>query len=340
MKRTGSVLFAVVVLLMLMTPAAGLLRAPAREEGVSLDAYIEENVALRAPLITLHAVRCRLLWGQSGNAQVISGRDGWLYYQDTLADTLRRDRMDDQEIERLAGMLSALSQGLQMQGVRFTFVCAPNKSTIYPEQLPYYLQPLAAESNLDRLLSVLSVLGVDALDLRAPLLEAKASAPQYYRTDTHWNAAGALTAYRALMAHLAQGTGSAYDAYGDVTWETSPLLGDLSAMMLPLATQSEREERPVLPRAYAVDGIMRSTSDMLIRTHSEANDLRVLMLRDSFGDNLFSYLANNVGLLVYTRQLSLDMAMIEGDAIGHVVLEVVERNLPALLNDFPALQAP
>ena len=126
-----------------------------------------------------------------------------------------------------------------------------------------------------------------------------------------------------------------YDAYGSPPEDDLPVHGDLAALYLPLATVTETDAGPAVEKRYVADGVMRSLSDMMIGTRSGANDLRVLVLRDSFGEALFPYLANNVGRLLFTRALSMEEAaitkFIREEGIEHVVLEIAERNLASLL---------
>ena len=342
MKRRADALFVGIALLMLLLPAWGLLRAKAPFAYDARDAYIAENIGFRPELITLHARVSRRLFSQTGNEQVLLGKDGWLYFADTMPDFYRRNALEDAQIDQIASSIAALSQVLARQGIGFTFLCAPNKNTVYPEHMPCYASPAEGAGNLERLQAALVERGVDVLDAAALLRARKPEGQLYFKTDTHWNARGALVVYRALMERLAQGepgiaheSFEAYDAYEVPLEDIVTVQGDLAALYLPLSKATETDARPAMERRYAVDGVMRSLSDMMIRTRSDANGLRVLVLRDSFGEALFPYMANNLGRLLFSRVLSVDEAaiqgLIQGEEIRHVVLQIAERNLPTLL---------
>lgn len=331
MRRGGKVLFVVLAWVLMALPAVGLLRGNAPQDGEVADAYVERSIAFRAPLIELHAAVAEAFFGESGNAQVVLGRDGWLYFVETMEDYFRRGSMTDAQIEIVADKLQAVSERLAAEGIGFTFLCAPNKNSVYPQWMPIYARMGTGESNLLRLQTALWERGVDVCDAYAVLTEAAADGAQlYHRTDTHWNAQGALLVYRALMAQVAD----SYAAFDDVMWMASPMLGDLTALYRPMATESETVLTPDIARTYAVRGTMRSVSDMRIETVGEDPDApHMLVLRDSFGDALFPYLANATASVQYVRATPYDlMPALEGD-IDHVVLEIAERSLPSLLTE-------
>ena len=175
--------------------------------------------------------------------------------------------------------------------------------------------------------------GVPYLNAAELLLSAKAWQPVYHRTDTHWNAHGALIIYRAVMARLkAENPALAYETYENVMWQEQMHTGDLMRMWLPVGAEEESVTVPEITRAYRTKGPMRSVSDVVIQTESGQNTLRMCFIRDSFGDALFPYFANNIGSLTFTRLAPADaLAAYAGDA-DIVVLEIAERNLSTLLS--------
>ncbi len=308
MKKTGSVVFIVLFFLLLALPGA-----------------------LQEPLIALHEQICQTLFGQSGNEQVLLGKGEWLFFAETLDDYLHRNRMGEEAVESLTKELGDMSRALRLQGVGMTCLIAPNKNTVYPEWMPNHMLPGAGESDLERVQAALSLEGVGLLDARGLLLTSKEQGPLYHRTDTHWNALGALLVYRGLMEKIAGGeqAEAVYEAYETLRWQDDvAYAGDLSRLRAGGRAESIRV--PELAKAYRVLGSMRSLSDMTIRTKSAANDLRVLVLRDSFGNALFPYLANNVGQLTFSRDLRANAEEWAKQGFTHVVIEIAERNLPEL----------
>ncbi len=275
---------------------------------------------LEKPLIEGYSRLCALV-NESGNAQVLLGKNGYLFFSETLADYLGKPL----KISALAEKIKAFSNELSAQGIGFTFVCAPNKNSVYPENMPYYA--LKGENQLPQLNQTLAALGVEVLDAYTLLNESKTLGPVYHQTDSHWNGLGALLVYRELMTQLDQ---PFHDYAGSPLGET-PFRGDLVRLYRPLSDDIAMDWGPDIPREYTTRGLMRSVSDMRIETNSQANSLHVLVLRDSFGDALFPYLANNIGHMVYSRQTALNPQVAIDENVSHVVLVIAQRNLENLL---------
>jgi hypothetical protein len=164
-----------------------------------VDAYLDDHFGLRPQLLQLNGW-VRLASRSPASQDVVVGRDGWLFF----APGLVTERLDSspEAHERLmaqADLLEALSERITAKGGRFAVMIAPDKHTIYPEQLPGWLAERSVSGAYDQMLDELRWRGVTVVDVRAVLLAAKAAAPTYYRTDTHWTRAGATVAFNELM---------------------------------------------------------------------------------------------------------------------------------------------
>lgn len=319
----GRRLFLTTVLLMLIAPVALM---PLH---VDLPSYqhapagsLEERLALRTALITGRDKLLALL-GESGNEQVIRG-DGMLFYAEELPDALGWSAMPEERLTALADDLAALRDALAEENRRLIVLLAPNKSTIYPEVLPARYLPSREPSNLERLQEALDSLGVGYVDARSMLLAGKAEGQLYFAGDTHWNARGAELVYRALMDALALPS-----PYQEVRY-TDGVAGDLTVMVQPGASPVEPDAQPDITRAYRTARPMRSLDDMRIETTTDADTPALLVVRDSFGEGLFPYLANHISRMVYSRVYEDIAGQARQAGADIVVLEVVERNIAAL----------
>ena len=283
---------------------------------------VEDHLALRTALITWRD-RLLALIGESGSEQVIRG-DGMLFYDEEIPDYLGRSAMPEGALDALADELTGLSDALAAEGRRLIVLLAPNKSSVYPEAVPARYLPSDEPSNLTRLQDALAERGVAYLNAQALLLAGKAEGQLYYADDTHWNARGAGLAYQALMDMLALPV-----PYGDVALGEGQA-GDLIVMAQPGTWPIEPDAVPDIQRTYRTARPMRSLDDMRIETSTSADTPSLLVVRDSFGEGLFPYLANSIGRMVYSR--------VYGDVLGQarqaeaevVILEIVERNIPIL----------
>ncbi len=171
------------------------------------EAWLNHHFALRGQIIRAQSI-VQHRWLAAPGASVVPGRDNWLFYSGdrTFQDFVGRDPLSDDELARWQALLEGRQAWLRERGIAYLFVIVPNKSTIYPEQLPRILQAQHRPGKLDQLLDYLRVRHsrVNLLDLRATLLELKSRERAYWIADSHWNAPGLVAASEAIMRRISQ----------------------------------------------------------------------------------------------------------------------------------------
>lgn len=295
--------------------------------------WFDDHCGLRVCFSSVYHKLCVTLTGDTTESDVIVGSKGRLYYAETLGDYTGEARMTEEELASAADALCAVRDTLGAKGVRMVFTVAPNKASIYPDGMPKRYERAAEEGNASRLTELLRERGVETVDLFAPLSEAAARGEEvYYREDTHWNMKGAAIAYRTLMPVIA---GDApYDVYGTDSFTVSGShQSDLHDMLYPVFPCADEE--PSLPKGtlvYTSERPIHLDRDRESTAMSEKNTLKVVLFSDSFGINLFPYLAANCGTVTRTVAFPYDMEKyLKNETLPDVVvIELVERNLPQL----------
>ena len=184
----------------------------------------------------------------------------------------------------------------------------------------------ALADGLARLQNALDARGVPYLDAREILLAAKEKGLVYFKQDTHWNARGALAVYQALTEYLPGVKTSAAQEPVFLPGQA----GDLLLLCQPGGDPTEPDAQPELERSYRALRPIRSLNDLRIETASSASALSLLVLRDSFGEGLFPYLANLTGRMTYSRVYDAPLAQARKAQAEMVILEIAERNLKNL----------
>ena len=294
--------------------------------------YLGEHFFLRYELLTLRS-RVFSALGSSAVEDVIPGAKGWLYYAPTLRDYAGLDPADDADLDRMAENLRLMQEYCEGHGMRFLCAVAPNKNSLYPDAMPAAL-PVAAEHDARRLMRRLDAGCVPYADLFAAFL----SQPEtlYFAHDSHWNSRGAALAADAINACF----GRTSDYFSDpFTAGAEAHDGDLFQMLYPAGTDPETDLLRSSPLRYQRKGSETRPDSISIQTESEGQG-SLFAFRDSFGNLLYPYLADSFAAARFSRSSAYNLAQAASSGADHVLIEVVERNLPDLLKYVPVMPAP
>ena len=349
-KRLVSLLFAVIFLLLCLFPSVGLAVTGGAKAGANevlaakpsltrrdgsfnpgvlaeLADYVGDRFFLRQEAVTGWAGLNAALFRRSVTDSVILGRNGWLYYEPTLADYTRSRPMTDRELWCAARTLYLIQEAAEKAGASFLFAAAPNKNSLYDGNMPP-LTRLDGAGNAERLQALLAGMGVNCLDLFA-VFRAEGET-LYFPTDSHWNGRGAALAADAILAALGRES-----RYFDGPFSASEHVGDLYEMLYPAGTAADGDF------AYGPGFTFTASSqnpDNPAITARGPGEGRLLMYRDSFGRNLYPYLAESFEESEFSRRNDYAPGTLApGDAM---VVELVERNLRYLNQNPPTLAAP
>ncbi len=304
------------------------------------ETYLNDHIPFKQQLVGLYSSILYHCFHQSTDDAVLLGQDGWLFYDsakkgdgDTLRDYAGEEPYSDAETTAAIDTVRALWETCKARGIPFAFLAPPNKSNIYGEYLPEgYTR--AARQRMDALAAQFTRSGLPFLYPKSLLVEHKGVEPLYYKLDSHWNERGAYFAYRELYALL----------YG----ETLPPLvelstaqetigkGDLSKMAQISGMRDTLYTvgyRPEVSGEAVKESLGRDPFDFILRQEGAA-ERTVLLLRDSYAIALIPFLQKDHATLVSLRYSpALDIAaLIDQYQPDAVILELVERNMPTLMN--------
>ncbi len=298
--------------------------------------WFEEHFAYRQEMVTADAQLRGRLFGVSTEDGVIKGTDGWLYYMDSLDDYLGSEVLSDRGIFNIAHSLGMMQEYVENAGRTFLFTVAPNKNSLYPEHMPYYYRTKVSDTHsIDRLRPVLEEQGVNYADLYSVFEEQ--DEVLYHARDSHWNNKGAALAAETLLDRLGKDHRSYEEA--DYTVRTD-YEGDLDAMLYPSAVTPEDEIYYDEPFTYEYLTEIESTFDPLIDTSRADAEGGLLMYRDSFGNALLPFMAQEFANAEFSRGVPYyvdDMFFCNADT---VVVERAERFLPDMSKNPPVFQSP
>ncbi len=326
-------------------------RMPARfPEHLSLnfpaefDAYYQDNFPNRKKMVKRYNKTRKKRFGI--NEYIITGKDDWMFFNsvkseiksDQLADFLGTNLYTPEHLEELMNILMADIRKFEELGAKVLVTFPPNKMRIYPEYMPdMYQKRQAAFTRTDQLEEALKARGVVTVDYNDMFREEKKKHRLFLRTDTHWTTYGGYLAYRRLFAEL-QKMGF---LQGQKPLEITKLekhdrsCGDnfkTEGVFVPCSEWDYTMEydRPLTHSCEARGkrpDINLGADDILCVTPDKKQKL--LVIRDSFFDNIYPVLSEHFGqtvLLWRTLMDYPDMAkVIRREKPDIVILEYQER---------------
>lgn len=290
--------------------------------------YVSKGFWGRLQCITAWDQFCAKVFHSSQCDEVLLGKDGWLFYYTEADEAAGADRMTEREAWCAARAVYLMQNYCETNGVRFVFASPNGKAALYPEKIRDYVQ-LSEGRDLDIVQSYLTDMGVNFCDMYE--LFASRNTVLYWHTDSHWNGKGAALAADSLLNAL--GYDSVYYTSGFTL--ADPHTGDLYEMLYPSGTLTELDYEPLSGWSFAYTSNFRTVNDILISTESASGDGSLLMYRDSFGRNLYPYLAESFSTADFSRLNNYTLYTLEDGSYTDVIVEIGSKNLRYLV-DYPA----
>lgn len=320
---------------------------PKLSDGVELtaniDSYFAQNFGFRNRLVYVRNALSQAVFKTSGQSDVIVGEDGWLFYGRALDDYLGTSVSDEISLDRMAVIILMMQEYVERQGGEFIFVSAPNKMSVYGEYMPYYYIEGNGLGNYELLYERLTQLGVKTVQLKNVLSAGKLGGVQlYHKLDSHWNNYGAALAYEAMADELSKAYGGEYSDYTEYSGlrytRRDNFSGDLESMLLPGSKKKDVQVEFDVDESFEYTNRFRGVDDLVITTQNQsaAVDKSVTLFRDSFGNALYWFFANEYTSLTAKREIPYNIyEAAENSEL--VAVELVERNLRNLLSYTPVV---
>ena len=304
--------------------------------------YLEKTFPFRGDMIAAASTLKSGIFSSSLTNQVIIGKDGYLFYADSLDDYRGVNRLSSRGIDNAATNLKILGDQAQARGIKFAVALAPNKNTLYGQFMPSrYRAGDFEQSNLNRLQNRLGSLGVPYVDLTKKLKSSKEVL--YQKTDTHWSYKGAYTGADYLLDQL-----QVENLAKNPQWKLGEgFVGDIERMQDPTSTVSEPNWRAEGINDLQdfqgntwkyLDDKPDTTAD-LFETRGQGKE-NLFMFRDSFGNSLVPVLSPSFASAHYSKLIPYDATYAFSLEPDILVVERAERLIPFFATEPPAMASP
>jgi alginate O-acetyltransferase complex protein AlgJ len=297
-----------------------------------LEACFNDHFGYRNRLIFWHTKWTHDFLRSSSVPKVLIGKDGWLFWAgDQMVEHYRGvNQFTPQELEDWKTLLEHRRDWLAQRGIKYIFVIAPDKQSIYPEYLPDWMTKVRLETKLDQFFAYMhSHSTVEVLDLRPALRDAKKTAPTYFKNDAHWNFFGGFLACHEIATELSKQMPGIKPLSLD-SFElknTTRNFGDLE-MFLGMDLTDDKavslNPKPSLP-VLGMSEQVESQQGSFFSTNPVIQG-NAIVFRDSFAFFMEPYLGYHFGKVSYIWRQGLKAESIESEKPIVVISEMVERN--------------
>lgn len=309
---------------------------------VELNDWISDHIGLRSFMVKANTFINTKIFNNSPEESIILGKNGWLYYEDTVKDYINTPTISEKDAENVAITLSLLQESVNARGALFVFTIAPNKSTLYSENMPYYFAKNDAAGNMELIENAVREKNVNYADIRNAFINDYANSGEvlYQKQDSHWNYKGALLGYHTILDSL----GIEDKVFSNTQFESrQDWDSDLAGMLYSDAAVADTQLYPVHDFTYERTSRDKAVDAIRISTVQESGQHNALIFRDSFFNTLQIYFAESFNNVIFSRAYPYNLELM--NEVGEngadvVILEIVERNLPNLAKKAPIMEAP
>lgn len=303
------------------------------------DRYYKDNFVLKNNLFKSYYFIQNDLFNRDPLPQkVVKGTNGWLFLGDSYSNVITESKaiisFELEELEQIKAGLLKKKAWLEKQDIDFYIAIAPNKHSIYGEELP--ITKGTKPTKLEQLKAFIDPDELNFIDL-SDAFPKNSAIRLYHKTNTHWNDYGGYWGYKALISKMKEKYPNLQipnlDSFEMVT-EVSDR-EDLTNML----SIRVKEERIVLQNPNEIAQEVPSTlpippkiKNYVFQYSSTINQIKVLTFRDSFFTTLMKFMKEGFGTSVYIWDW-FDEEVVEAEKPDIVIWELVERDLDVLLTE-------
>lgn len=300
-----------------------------------LSDYFADHFTGRQELVTANALLTAKIFKVSSEDIIVVGNEGWLYYKASINDYSALNTASDRGVYNMAKTISLMEEYVEKHNKKFIFVIAPNKNSLYPQYMPYYYVKNLEDNNLSHLEPILDEYNINYVNLKELFLDQEEIL--YHKGDSHWNNKGAILVQEAILNNA----NKEYDSFLKKEYVLAEdFEGDLDTILYPLARNKEKEFDYSKSFSYTYLGDVKDTSDFIIETENIKKEGSLLMFRDSFGNSLLPFMAEEYKTAYFTKAVPYHVDYVLEKEVDTCVLEIVERNLNTFQKLAPVMEGP
>ena len=287
-----------------------------------------------------------------GVCQVAIGDNFQGHFFGQIDDWCGTNLLNDKQIEGTTSRIKDKVDYLASLGCELVYVIVPNPMKVYPETVPErYVKSTASTSRTEQFEQLAQNAGATVVDLYDILNAHRDDEFKiFHKTDSHWTDYGAYFGYYALMNKISEKWPDAKPLEIDGNFEFYTKEVDGGDMMTHLELNNSLIQEVATFGKFLIKEVhnpdiyytnrnelnfdpIKATKTIFNNIETEKELPSAMVIRDSFGTNIYKYL-NNAFSEVYYQSMwnyKFDKKYIEEKKPGYYIVLVAERNIQNLL---------
>ena len=302
--------------------------------GKNFNEWFNDRFCLRDELISYNDAKL-LISRNWKTKDVIKGKNEWLFlgWKEATDCYSNSVLFTGDELAKIYKYLNDINNYCKKHNKKFYVYIAPDKSKIYEEFYTDSIKKISNESKTEQLIKhIKQNSDIKIIYPKDALISSKKEGILYWKTDTHWNELGAYYGYSALLNEINKDF-KTLKLYKITNYSEEIHNGDLYNMSPSLLRKPDSTLYKI-PEIKNYENICKIPEEPtgIVSCYNTNGKKNLLMFRDSFSASLIPYLSQSFKNSSYVWQYNVAPHIM--DSADIIVLEVVERYLPKLINSY------
>ncbi len=312
------------------------------------ESYWNDNFSFRSPLLdAYHYLKYYYFNISPYPDKTIIGSDGWFFITSKELEVYQgKHDFPENTLQDFKEELLNRKNFLDSMNIKMYWIVAPFKHHIYSEELPMNIFPGPKRRIVQLMESFGSDLNNCIIDPVPQMRELKDSTKLFYKLDNHWNLkSGQITTELLLSKIKKDFPDKEFPEFPEYKWRDTISQIGFHRTVMGIDELSEVRQLPIIDQQASIEdekyGFPNvpgfpypSEYEKRFTNANLDNGLRVLFIRDSFGEQMMPFIRDQFSETVFifdAWQYKLNKAIVEELKPDIVIFEGLETNIEAFM---------
>jgi len=272
---------------------------------IEAEEFVNDNFSFRAPLLEAYNYEKFYVFNISPHPEkTIIGSDGWFFMSQKELDIYEgRKEFTDEQLAKFDSVWTNRKHYLDSSDIVSYWMICPMKQNVYPEKMPFNTRKKPGKTRVQILEDYLAEGFPNfIIDPTNAFLKAKDSMQLFYKLDNHWNRQAGLIATDLIIQRLQSDFSEIISPkFTNFNWVDTIYATGYHRDVVGIKSLREQDYFPVPNNEKATPSEVYNFPvtegfpypndfEKVFRNPSDTTAPKILIIRDSFGDQLIPFL--------------------------------------------------